>query len=172
MADMLAVVSGIREKVVMAAKKLVAVAAAATVAEGIWAVVWRWQKWRWHRQTTAATAGQATAAETEAAAGQQQSTKTRQELVAAAAAPASVAAGAAVAVVVATTAEAERTCGCHIHCLIYSRGGAFCSTGNQIGEIQRHFGYFWHLQILFAPQIKLFAAQIIGAANNFICICK
>ena len=96
-------------------------------------------------------AGQATAAETEAAVGQQQSFKTQQRSVAAA--PASVAAvvataaavAAAAAVVAATTAGADCSCGRHGHRPIYARGGASCLTGNQIGNIQRNFGYFWRL---------------------------
>jgi hypothetical protein len=165
----LAVVSGIREEVVTAAKKMAAVAAA-MAAEGIWAVVLAAEKVAMLSVDNSGNGRAGNGNRDRGSGGQQQSTTMLQRLVAAVAAPASVAAaGAAVA---ATTAGADRSCNHNYHRPIYSRGGASCSTGNRIGNIQQHFGYFWHLQILFAPQIKLFAAPIIGAANNFICVCK
>ena len=112
---------------------------------------------------------------------QQQSTKMRQRSAVAAAAPAlvvvlvavvAVAVAAAAAVLAATTAGVDPSCGRHGHSLIYSREDVCCSTGNQIGDIHRHFGYCWHLQIQFAPQIELFAAPIIGAANNLFASAK
>jgi hypothetical protein len=93
-------------------------------------------------------AGQATVAETEAVAGQKQSNKMRHQSVVAAAAQAlasmaAVAAAVAAATVVAATlAGADCSCDRHGHRPIYSRGGVCCSTGNQLGDIQQHFGYF------------------------------